>query len=179
MVRKFFRYINKHYTIRRVPTPAGVLFVLLVLLLIVLTGADGASSGSVPSHVSKESGVVIVTLTQTPCLFIESEEAPREFVSKSAADCNRINSDTASERKFKTLRLKPGKTVFRVTNKNVPYVLGFWLRGKGIGRVTLPSASGGGLETGKTKDYTVDLAAGEYYYSCPLNPTPDYLLIVE
>jgi hypothetical protein len=62
----------------------------------------------------------------------------------------------------------------------VPYQLGFWLRGSGVvGRVTLPGVSGGGLTTGATKDYAVTLKAGEYLYSCPLNPTPDYKLVVE
>jgi hypothetical protein len=53
------------------------------------------------------------------------------------------------------------------------------LRGEGIaGRVTLPSVSGGGLLAGKTQDYVIDLQPGEYVYSCPLNPTPDYRLVV-
>jgi hypothetical protein len=45
--------------------------------------------------------------------------------------------------------------------------------------VTLPSVSGGGLKMGKTQDYAIDLKPGEYLYSCPLNPTPNYPLIVE
>ncbi len=28
-------------------------------------------------------------------------------------------------------------------------------------------------------DYAVTLKAGEYLYSCPLNSTPDYKLVVE
>ena len=47
------------------------------------------------------------------------------------------------------------------------------------GRATLPSVSGGGLTTGATKDYEIELSAGEYLYSCPLNPTPDYKIVVE
>ncbi|MGP1614552.1 MAG: hypothetical protein ACTS5Y_05780, partial [Pollutimonas bauzanensis] len=73
----------------------------------------------------------------------------------------------------------PGRYIFRVTNKDVPYELGFWLRGAGLtGRATLPSVSGGGLTQGVTKDYAIELKPGEYAYSCPLNPTPDYRLIV-
>jgi hypothetical protein len=121
----------------------------------------------------------IIELTQTPCTILEAEENPGEYVSKSSEDCVRINKETSGERTFKVLRLKPGKTIFRVTNKNVPYDLGFWVRGKGFGRVTLPSVSGGGLRTGRTLDYAIDLQPGEYLYSCPLNPTPDYALIVE
>ncbi len=122
---------------------------------------------------------VIIELHQTPCTIIEAEAAPQGFVSHGSADCVRINKDTAETRKFKVLRLKAGKTVFRVTNNNVSYPLGFWLRGKGVGRLTLPSVSGGGLTTGATKDYEVNLKPGRYLYSCPLNPTPDYPLIVE
>jgi hypothetical protein len=122
---------------------------------------------------------VVVILTQTPCTMIEAEERPQKFVSKSYDDCKRINKETAGERVFKVLRLKPGPTIFRVTNSNVPYPLGFYVRGKGLGRLTLPKVSGGGLDIGRTIDYSVDLVPGEYLYSCPLNPTPDYPLIVE
>ena len=131
-----------------------------------------------PSY-SSAAGPVIVTLTQTPCTIIEAEESPREFVSSGYDDCKRINKETAGERVFKVLRLKAGPTVFRVTNRNVPYPLGFYVRGKGLKRLTLPKVSGGGLDTGKTMDYSIDLVPGEYLYSCPLNPTPDYPLIVE
>lgn len=121
----------------------------------------------------------VVLLTQTPCTIIEAEEEPREFVSRSSEDCKRINKETAGERVFIPLRLKQGKTIFRVANENVPYELGFWVRGKGIKRLVLPSVSGGGLYQSEVKDYEIELKPGEYLYSCPLNPTPDYPLIVE
>ncbi len=126
-----------------------------------------------------EANGAIVELTQTPCTIIEAEATPRSFVSRSKEDCVRINTETVEGREFKVLRLAPGQTTFRVTNKDVPYPLGFWLRGKGLGRLTLPSVAGGGLATGQTKEYAVELVPGEYLYSCPLNPTPDYLLVVE
>ncbi len=131
-----------------------------------------------PSY-SAEDKPAIVTMTQTPCVITESEESPKEYVSKKYDDCVAINKKTVASRKLKTLTLKPGKTIFRVKNKNVPYSLGFWVRGKGLSRITLPSVSGGGLTTGSTKDYVINLKPGEYYYSCPLNPTPDYTLIVK
>jgi hypothetical protein len=46
-------------------------------------------------------------------------------------------------------------------------------------RLTLPKVSGGGLTTGKTQDYHIDLKEGSYVYSCPLNPTPDYPIVVK
>lgn len=138
------------------------------------TLAAAAPAGAAPPQV--------VTLTQVPCQFLESENgADQGFRSKRAADCDAVNARTSGERlaKAKVLRLRPGRTVFRVANRNVPYELGFWLRGDGlVNRARLPSVSGGGLAIGKTQDYTVDLKPGEYVYSCPLNPTPDYGLVV-
>ena len=125
----------------------------------------------------------VIQLTQVPCQFLESEGGSnRGYVSKSISDCEAINANTAKQRlaEAKPLELKPGKYIFRVTNKNVPYELGFWLRGASVaGRVTLPSVSGGGLTLGRTQDYAIDLKPGEYLYSCPLNTTPDYKLVVK
>ena len=125
----------------------------------------------------------VIELTQTACQFVESENGQDHgFQTTSKADCEAINAETGTDRlaKAKTITLKPGKYIFRVTNENVPYGLGFWLRGDGlIGRATLPSVSGGGLEQGVTKDYEITLKPGEYLYSCPLNPTPDYKLVVQ
>lgn len=124
----------------------------------------------------------VINLTQIGCQFLESEGGvDHGYKTASAKDCEVINAKTAKDRLAKAapLVLKPGKYVFRVSNKNVPYGLGFWLRGSGFGRVTLPSVSGGGLNAGVTLDYAVELKPGEYVYSCPLNPTPDYALVVK
>jgi len=129
----------------------------------------------------------IIELTQTGCQFVESENGvDHMYETASKADCNAINAKTASERlaSAKVLELKPGRYVFRVTNKNVPYDLGFWLREEGydwrnpLHKLSKISVSGGGLGLGKTRDYEVELKPGAYVYSCPLNPTPDYKLIV-
>jgi len=126
---------------------------------------------------------MVIELTQVPCQFIESEDgADRGYKSKQKEDCDAINAKTGAKRvaEAKPLQLKPGKYVFRVTNKSVPYELGFWLRGDGVlARAKLPSVSGGGLTLGKTQDYAIELKPGEYVYSCPLNTTPDYKLIVK
>lgn len=47
-----------------------------------------------------------------------------------------------------------------------------------VARTRLPRVFGGGLIAGKTYDYAIELIPGEYRYSCPLNPTPDYRLVV-
>lgn len=130
----------------------------------------------------------IINLTQVGCQFVESEDGKNHGYSPTKkADCEAINKETAEQRvnASKVLELKPGKYTFRVANKNVPYELGFWLRSKGydwrnpVHKVTKTSVSGGGLVEGKTRDYVVELKPGEYVYSCPLNTTPDYKLVVK
>ncbi|MFQ5786180.1 MAG: hypothetical protein ACE5H8_15345 [Alphaproteobacteria bacterium] len=130
----------------------------------------------------------VIVLTQIPCQFVESENGiDRGFKTTKKADCEAINARTGAERlaEARVLELKPGPYIFRVTNKNVPYELGFWLREHDydwrnpIHKLTKISVSGGGLKTGMTKDYEVELEPGEYLYSCPLNTTPDYRLVVK
>ncbi len=129
----------------------------------------------------------VIQLTQTGCQFLESENGvDHAFKTTRKADCDAINEKTGQERlaKAAALKLRPGNYVFRVTNKNVPYELGFWLResdyqlGNPLHKLTKTSVSGGGLMTGETQDYEVTLKPGEYLYSCPLNTTPDYRLVV-
>ena len=130
----------------------------------------------------------VIELTQIPCQFLESENGvDHGYTTTKKADCEAINAATGADRvaAAKVLELAPGKYVFRVTNKNVPYPLGFWLREADydwrnpLHQLTKTSVSGGGLGTGQTKDYEVDLEPGEYLYSCPLNTTPDYRLVVK
>lgn len=144
--------------------------------------ATGTMLGAALSTPAMAAGPTIIKLTQTPCQFLEVEAQDHGFKSTKKSDCEAINEKTEKKRlsKAKVLKLKAGSHIFRVTNKNVPYNLGFYLRGAGIvGRVALPKVSGGGLATGVTKDYAINLKPGEYRYSCPLNSTPDYKIIVE
>ena len=132
--------------------------------------------------ISAATEATVIDLTQTACQFVEVEGVDHGFTSTKKADCETINGQSGAERlaKSETLQLKPGKYVFRVKNENVPYELGFWLRGDGlVNRATLPSVSGGGLLEGATQDYEIELSAGEYVFSCPLNPTPDYKIVVQ
>ena len=132
-----------------------------------------------PSSVNAADPTVI-TLTQTGCQFTEPEGKDHGFKTTRATDCKKINAQSGDKRlaRAKTITLKPGAYIFRVTNKNVPYQLGFYLRGAGVGRLTLPKVSGGGLVIGKSRDYHITLKEGDYHFSCPLNPTPDYRLKV-
>ena len=144
-------------------------------LAIILSAATAANAATV------------IELTQTGCQFLESENGTDHMFKTTAfSDCEGINKSTGAKRlaASKVIRVAPGKYIFRVTNKNVPYELGFWVREKGYNwknpmhPATKTSVSGGGLVTGKTQDYEVTLKPGEYVYSCPLNPTPDYRLVV-
>jgi hypothetical protein len=148
-----------------------------LLVLVFLAALDGLTDASASE---------IIELTQTGCQFIESEGVDHGYKTTKKADCDAINARTAKDRlaKAEVMELKPGTYTFRVTNKNVPYELGFWLRSKGydwrnpIHKLTKTSISGGGMVLGKTQDYEVTLKPGEYVYSCPLNTTPDYRLVV-
>ncbi len=81
-----------------------------------------------------------------------------------------------------SLSLESGQYQFNIVNDNVGHEVGFVLVPKGKydasdhikeAYVTAPVA------TGKTvKSNVVTLAAGEYEYFCPLNPTPKYSLTV-
>ncbi len=147
-----------------------------------LSGAAAVAIATVLLPVPAAAAPQRVTLTQVPCQFLETEGVDRGYTSRSIRDCETINATTAEKRlaEAKTIRLKPGKYVFHVVNRNVPYELGFWLRGATLlSRATLPSVSGGGILPGGSRVYEIELKPGEYVYSCPLNPTPDYSLIVE
>jgi hypothetical protein len=145
--------------------------------------AIGLSAGAAQAMDAK-----VIELTQVGCQFIESENGvDHHFKTAKKADCLAINEKTGKDRLAgaKKLTIKPGKYVFRVANKNVPYELGFWLRDADydwrnpLHKLNKTSVSRGGLTEGKSKDYEVTLKPGTYKYSCPLNATPDYTLVVE
>ena len=141
---------------------------LLLVSALAAVAARGADQG-------------VIQLTQTGCQFLEPEGADHKFDPKRAADCEKINRETGSKRlaDHEVLVLKPGRYVFRVANVNVPYELGFYLRARERSLIPFkPRVSGGGLHMGETQDYPIELSTGEYIYSCPFNPTPNYKLVV-
>jgi hypothetical protein len=153
-----------------------------------ILAATVVSLGIASGPASAETGdATVIHLTQTACQFVESENGvDHGYVSKRKADCETLNAETGADRlaKAEVLKLEPGKYIFRVTNKNVPYELGFWMREADynwknpLHKVSKLSISGGGLVQGATADYAVELKPGAYLYSCPLNPTPNYMLQV-
>lgn len=93
-----------------------------------------------------------------------------------------------TENQFSTqkLHLSPGKYRFRVVNENVNRDLGFVIQ-KATDKEADVMATA--LPNSFTTDYikkgeaqytgVVILEAGEYVYSCPLNPTPHYNIFVK
>ena len=141
----------------------------------------GAAMLGLASHGAVAAEATVIELTQTACQFVEPEGMDHAYSSSKKADCAAINDETGDKRlaAVEPLVLKPGKYIFRVTNKNVPYSLGYYLRAASSVQIPFkPKVSGGGLAQGVTKDYEIELTEGEYVYSCPLNPTPDYPIIV-
>lgn len=89
-------------------------------------------------------------------------------------------SQVPGEYETTELNLPPGKYIFEVTNKNVDKGLGFWLTPADSPKVQVDN-SGLSKLVGKgevARTGLVELTAGEYQYSCPLNPTPHYRIKV-
>jgi hypothetical protein len=86
----------------------------------------------------------------------------------------------------KEIKLKSGSYQFEVTNKGVDHEVAFFLQKESdrsnaefstsLNNSGLPKLLKNG-ETAKTG--VVELTAGKYVYSCPLNPTPHYSIVVE
>lgn len=144
--------------------------------------AFAIAAATFSNSVSAADDAQIIELTQVNCQFVESENGTNHgFKSAQKSDCEAIHEQSGAERlaASKVMELKPGKYIFRVKNENVEYPLGFYLRGESLlDKARLPKVSGGGLELGVTKDYEIELKEGEYVYSCPLNSTLDYKLVV-
>lgn len=78
------------------------------------------------------------------------------------------------------LKLKPGDYVFKVVNKGVKHEVGFYLQENDEKGKAVSGSEAGHVKDGETtKTGKVTLAKGKYVYSCPLNPTPHYVITVE
>lgn len=89
-------------------------------------------------------------------------------------------NQTTSEFKQTSIELAPGKYIFEISNEDVKKDVGFWLRTNESDTPITNSDKAGLIKTGtSSKTGVVTLTAGEYVYSCPLNPTPNYKLTVK
>ena len=88
---------------------------------------------------------------------------------------------TEGEFKQQELKLAPGDYVFEIKNMNVGHDVGFVLAPKSNPDAHIKTA----YVTSPVKNNTSEksnvttLEKGEYVYFCPLNPTPQYTLVVE
>jgi len=84
------------------------------------------------------------------------------------------------------VKLKPGSYQFEVVNKGVDHEVAFFLQkesdkeNKEFSSALKHSGLPKLLKNGESaKTGVVELSKGKYVYSCPLNPTPHYTIIVE
>ena len=80
-----------------------------------------------------------------------------------------------------TLTLKEGDYIFEVSNNNVGHKVGFVLAPKSNPDAHIKTAYVTKAVENNTTESTniTTLEKGEYVYFCPLNPTPQYTLVVE
>lgn len=95
-------------------------------------------------------------------------------------------TQTTGEFFTQELALKPGKYQFRVNNKDVNKEVGFVIQKSAdkdgdVMKTAVPNSFTTALIKKAEAQYTgiVELKAGQYVYSCPLNPTPHYKLTVK
>ena len=154
--------------------------------MLVLVCAAASTPGAGNAAAAGESNVIV--LTQVGCQFLEAENGINHgYTTTGTEDCTSINAATEQGRlaRLHAMTLRPGTYIFRVTNKNVPYSVGFWLREKSydwryfIDKMTKLSVYHEDvLGPGVTQDFEIELKEGEYLYSGLTNPTPDYRLVV-
>ncbi len=122
----------------------------------VLVVAASLFSVIICSAQTKESNVIVINLTQTP-----------------------------NEFDIQSITLEPGKYQFRVTNSDVEKEVGFVIqkesdKNEDVTKTALVNSFTTSLiKKGETQvTGVVELSQGRYVYSCPLNPTPKYILTI-
>ena len=80
-----------------------------------------------------------------------------------------------------TLTLEEGDYIFEIANNNVGHQVGFVLAPKSNPEAHIKTAyvTKAVENNSKERSNKTTLAKGEYVYFCPLNPTPQYTLIVK
>ena len=88
---------------------------------------------------------------------------------------------TKGEFTQKEITLSEGTYIFEIANNNVGHNIGFVLAPKSDVKAHIKDAYVTAQVQNNTKETSkeVTLKKGEYVYFCPLNPTPQYTLIVE
>lgn len=83
----------------------------------------------------------------------------------------------------KSLTLSPGDYIFEIANNGIDHEVGFVLAPKGktsqVHHIKNAYVTSTVKKDSKSNSKKVTLKKGEYTYFCPLNPTPQYTLIVQ
>lgn len=153
------------------PAPTPTALAASEMLLTVSEEISAAEAGIL----SVEPGANRLNLTLGACR-MEAAEPDWDAGEVDEDHCRAINRTTVHGRTARALVVHPGEYEFVVTNSAFERPLGLWLRREDDQNT--PVLSGGGADFGENKSWTAELLPGRYIYSCPLSPTPDYLLIV-
>ncbi|MEM9678718.1 MAG: cupredoxin domain-containing protein [Bacteroidota bacterium] len=88
---------------------------------------------------------------------------------------------TKGEFTQKEVTLKEGTYIFEISNNNVGHQVGFVLAPKSNPDAHIKTAYVTKVVDNNSKETSnpTTLKKGEYVYFCPMNPTPQYTLIVE
>lgn len=122
---------------------------------------------------TRAEGRLALTLDLAPCRFAAAEP---ETSTEPVSDCRAWNRVSAHDRTQRAIVVHPGTYEIVVRNEAFERGLGLWLRRED--EPSLPVIAGGGANLDGEARWSVELTSGRYIYSCPLSPTPDYLLIV-
>ncbi|TBU90055.1 hypothetical protein DNJ95_18475 [Stutzerimonas kirkiae] len=129
----------------------------------------------------------MIEVQQTACQFLEAEHyVEQNFSARSAQQCHEINARTwaARARNARPLLAMQGEFIIRVSNRDVPYPVDFWLRPyenhftTAQPRIELPEYRIEEIPPGETREIRVDLPRSFYLWSSPRNGTPDYSLLI-
>ncbi len=138
--------------------------------------------------------VFAITMVSFPNNIFAQDMAKHDHKDKmDIAHHDHVNADvtiieltqTPGEFNTKNLNLEPGKYQFRIVNESVEKEVGFVIQKEtdkdgDVMKTGIKEAFASSLIKKGDAQYTgiVDLTAGDYVYSCPLNPTPKYNITV-
>ncbi|MEO1033353.1 MAG: cupredoxin domain-containing protein [Bacteroidota bacterium] len=127
-----------------------IISVLVIILSFTLTG--NAQDSMKKEAMVKDAKATVVSLEQTKGAFTQ-----------------------------KTITLEEGAYIFEISNNNVGHQVGFVLAPKSNPDAHIKTAYVTKAVDNNSKETSnvTTLTKGEYVYFCPLNPTPQYTLIVK
>lgn len=141
------------------------------MMLTVAAQVDAVSEGLVRSS---GDGAWSWALTLSDCAYREFEP---QAVASGGERCATFAQARFEERTQTSLRVPAGTHHVTVSNEGPASVGGLWIREEDDASETAVTA--GGAARGEEVVYSFELTPGRYRLSCPLTPTPDYLLVVE